>query len=172
MEAKPCKLCSKPRYSVLSWCWTHYRARETEKRQAKLLRAKERKDRRKEKKENSFPVLKRRLDKVFSEHVRRKAADPNGNITCVCCGNNLHWKQAQAMHYISRSKLATRWSLGNVYAGDYRCNIALKGNYPAFTRFLLEEFGAGHLKNLIAEGEKIVKFTPETLKALIKQYSL
>ena len=39
--------------------------------------------------------LKKKLDKVFSEYIRRRNADHLGFITCFTCGVKRHWKENQ-----------------------------------------------------------------------------
>ena len=138
---------------------------------AKLARKKERSLRKKEKKANSPSKLRKELDRVFSIHIRKSSADKMGVITCVCCGSRMAWQLAQNMHYNGRAKMNTRWDEENCYAGCMRCNVFLNGNYPAFTRYLLELKGEEWLKNLIRRGEQVRKWNTADLKALISKYS-
>lgn len=45
-----------------------------------------------------------------------------------------------------------------------------KGNYPAYTAFLLDEIGEEKLKNLIKKGQEVRKFTADELQQLIDSY--
>ena len=47
-----------------------------------------------------------KLDKVFSEYIRRRYAK-NDIATCVTCGKKDHWKKLQAGHFMSRKHYAT-----------------------------------------------------------------
>ena len=170
-KVKPCKRCNKQRYANLSFCFQHYRQMAKEKRLLSLAKKKERSLRKKEKKANSPKVLKKELDRVFSIYIRQRASDPQGNIICVACYRTLPWQEAQNMHYNGRAKMNTRWDEENCYAGCMRCNVFLNGNYPAFTRYLLDLKGEEWLKNLIRKGEQVRKWTPEDLKTLISKYS-
>ena len=119
----------------------------------------------------SFSKLKKELDRVFSLYIRRRAADFKGYITCVCCGKKILWQEAQNMHYNSRSKLNTRWDVRNCHPGGYECNVARNGNYPAYTKYLLNNYGHEWLTRLIEDGEKLRKFTPQEMQEMIKKYN-
>lgn len=171
-STKKCKneQCNKTRYANLSLCFQHYRQMEKEKRLLSLQRKKERKEKQKERKANSPKRLKAELDRVFSIFIRRSSADKNGNIVCVCCGRTLPWNEAQNMHYISRANMNTRWDDQNCFAGCIGCNVFKNGNYPAFTKYLLNTYGESFLKGLISKGEKIRHWTPKELKDEIEKY--
>lgn len=124
----------------------------------------------KEKRENNTRLLKKKLDVVFSDYVRRKSADGTGMITCPCCNVKIHWTKAQNMHYNGRAKMSTRYDEINCYAGCMRCNVMLNGNYPAFTAYLLNAYGEKWLQELIAKGNQIRQWTAPELKELIKYY--
>ena len=67
--------------------------------------------------------LKKKLDKVFSEFIRRRNADHLGFINCFTCGVKKHWKEQQAGHFQSRSHHSTRWDEVNVQVQCIKCNI-------------------------------------------------
>ncbi len=171
MNIKKCKQCNKykrlPNISLCNVCW---RGKEKQKRLAKLARKKERKLKQKEKKANSPKKLKAELDRIFSLYIRRRAADKQGNIVCVCCGRTLPWQEAQNMHYISRANMNTRWDTQNCFPGCIGCNVFKNGNYPAFTKYLLDTYGEHFLKGLIWKGEQIKQWRPEELKEMIEKY--
>ena len=43
--------------------------------------------------------LKKKLDKIFSEFIRRRNADHLGRVKCFTCGVEKHWKEQQAGHF-------------------------------------------------------------------------
>ena len=161
---KTCKICSSKRYAAFSLCFKHHfekiRKRKEEKKLKKMA-----------KKENNPRLLKKKLDIIFSQYIRRRVADKNGKITCVCCKAILNWQDAQNMHYVGRANLSTRWDERNCNAGCMRCNVFLNGNYPQYTAYLLEQYGEEWLKRLIVDGKRIKKWTVEELKAMIEKYS-
>lgn len=120
--------------------------------------------------EQSKKNLRNTLDKLFSIYIRKRDSDVRGNVACYCCYKSIPWQEAQCMHYNSRAKMNTRWDERNCYAGCVGCNVFLHGAYPAFTQHLLVRFGERWLHQLIDDGDKIKKWTPEELKTLIKKY--
>lgn len=172
-KVKSCKLCPKPRLGNLSLCSGCWRTREREKRAKKKEVLLLRKAKSKERKANSFKTLKKTLDKVFSEYVRRRAVIKGsyGKIRCVCCGVLIEWKKAQNMHYVGRADMNTRWDLRNCKAGCMRCNVMLNGNYPAYTKYLLDTYGVDWLNQLILDGRKIKQWTVFELKSEIEKYT-
>ena len=167
-KAKHCKTCGdvlKTMAVSTKLCIRCFRQMAKEKRLLSLAR-------KKEKKANSPSKLRKELDRVFSIHIRKSSADKMGVITCVCCGSRMAWQLAQNMHYNGRAKMNTRWDEENCYAGCMRCNVFLNGNYPAFTRYLLDLKGEKWLKELIRRGEQVRKWKPEDLKNLIEKYTV
>ncbi|NBQ17666.1 recombinase, partial [bacterium] len=43
-------------------------------------------------KKRSLSTVKKELDRVFSEFIRKRDADLDGYITCVSCKKKVHWK--------------------------------------------------------------------------------
>ena len=110
-------------------------------------------------KKKTTSQLKRELDKLFSEWVRRSNADKNGVCTCYC-GTRSHWSLMQNSHYISRSCLALRYDERNVFPACVSCNIFKSGNLPAYSIFLEEKFGQGIIQQLVKESRAITKNFP------------
>ena len=81
-------------------------------------------------------ALVKKLDKVFSEYIRRR----NGEMaTCVTCGKVAHWKEMQAGHFMSRRHRATRWHEDNVQVQCVKCNMFGQGEQYKFGLWLGEE---------------------------------
>ena len=114
--------------------------------------------------------LKGKLDEVFSEYIRRRSADFGGYVRCVCCGKTYHWKEIQNGHYNTRSKLSTRFDERNCHPCCVSCNVFKNGNYPAYTKYLLDNYGEKWLKELIADGEKTAKYTEKDYQDKINEY--
>ena len=74
--------------------------------------------------------LEDKLDKVFSELVRRSRADAHGQVACYTCGQVRHWKEMHAGHYLSRRNKATRWHHDNARPQCPGCNRFGKVNGP------------------------------------------
>lgn len=92
------------------------------------------------KKSTPFPILKERLDDVFSELIRLTHADDNGMVTCIDgCGRSGHWKDFDCGHFADRDNLPTRWHLDNCRPQAQYCNRKEKGKRYEFGRALNAE---------------------------------
>lgn len=91
--------------------------------------------------------LKKNLDRVCSEYVRRSYADWQGNVRCYTCDKQFHWKYTQCGHYVSRTYNNLRWDLRNLRPQCYSCNVMKRGNMDEFA-FRLEQETPGILKEL------------------------
>ena len=101
-------------------------------------------------KKKSISQLKKQLDKIFSIYIRLREATPEGYVKCFTCDKVSHYKIGiHAGHFMSRSRLATRWHEdGNVMPQCYRCNIHLSGNQYIYSLRLDERYGEGTAKKL------------------------
>ena len=110
------------------------------------------------------------LDRVFSIWYRQSQADKNGNVECYTCSKVMHWKEIQTGHFFTRATQATRWDEANVRPQDYRCNVALNGNYITFTRKMLSEIGKEALDELEHQSLNGEKISTPDLRELIEYY--
>lgn len=120
-----------------------------------------------------------KLDKVFSEFIRRR----NGDMAkCVTCGKIAPWQKMQCGHYESRGKKTTRWDEQNSHVQCYRCNVILSGNYPSYARFMVEKYGKDILEILairsaqskhysLSELELLIQYFEEQLAAVVRKVS-
>lgn len=113
----------------------------------------------------------KKLDTVFSQYIRLRNADHAGYATCVTCGVSKPWKEQQCGHYESRGKYGTRWDEKNCHVQCYRCNVALKGNYPAYARYLVRTFGETILDELELRSNQSPGFSIGELMLLIDHYT-
>ena len=81
-------------------------------------------------------ALVKKLDKVFSEYIRRRHGEM---ATCVTCGKVAHWKEMQAGHFMSRRHRATRWHEDNVQVQCVKCNMFGQGEQYKFGLWLGDE---------------------------------
>lgn len=114
--------------------------------------------------------LRDKLDKVFSEYIRRKDADQNGYVKCYTSGKFFHWKDIQCGHFISRRHLSTRWTEKNAKPQSVSENIFNQGNGPVFARKLVEEYGPGILEELEIKKNNACKMGKFEYEILIKEY--
>lgn len=121
-------------------------------------------------KKKTIGKVKKELDRVFSIYIRQKYMDHRGYVACVCCGVVKHWTEMQNGHYASRANYMTRYDEDNCWPCCMRCNIFKKGNYPAFTDFLLRKFSVTWLQNLVKRSTVIKKWTIGELEELLNFY--
>ena len=106
-----------------------------------------------------------KLDKVFSEYIRRKDAK-NDIATCVTCGKKDHWKKLQNGHFMSRKHYATRWDEDNVGVQCSACNVFRYGEQYLFAKYL----GTEKADMLLNKSRKTVKFPDWEIQEMIDLY--
>lgn len=114
--------------------------------------------------------LKKELDKVFSEFIRLKSVDKYGRARCVTCNCVKNWKELQCGHFNKRSLSNTRYDEENNHVQCVGCNVFKNGNYPEYTKFLLDTIGEKKLLELIKRGREIKRFTSKELYEKIIYY--
>ena len=114
--------------------------------------------------------LKKKLDKIFSEFIRRRNADHLGFITCFTCGVKKHWKEQQAGHFQSRSHHSTRWDEVNVQVQCIKCNMFRQGEQYKFGLYLDERYVKRTAKELEQRAKTIVKINRVDYEEAITRY--
>ena len=118
-------------------------------------------------KPQSFPVLKRKLWKIFSEYVRRRDKG-----ICFTCGNKKRWQDQDAGHYIARSigGMGLFFEEKNVHCQCTACNRFRHGNLVEYSLELRRKYGNTILEELAYKKKKITKFTTKDLEVLMGYY--
>ena len=116
-------------------------------------------------------TLTKSLDAIFSRWIRARESS-NGMNRCVSCGRLLPLTDLQCGHYVSRANRSTRWDEMNCWPQCPACNIFKGGNYPEYTKYLLERFGEKFVTDLVKKGREIKKFTRMDLENLINKYKV
>lgn len=111
-----------------------------------------------------------RADKIFSEYIRKRYADPNGNVICFTCGKRDFWKNMDAGHFQSRKHYATRWNETNVQVQCKGCNVFRYGEQYKFGVNLDAKVGKGTAEMLLTLSRRIMKYTDAELLELIDFY--
>lgn len=124
----------------------------------------------KKKKLKSLSFLCKKLDKVFSEYIRRKDADGRGFVKCFTCMNKKHWKEMQCGHFISRRHYNTRWDVMNCKPQDAACNIFNQGNAPMFALGLQKLYGEGIIEELVFKKNITLKMNRFLYELMIEEY--
>lgn len=118
------------------------------------------------------PDLKTKLDRIFSEFIRLRDANPAGYTRCISCGKLVPWKQADCGHFVNRSHMATRFNEKNCNAQCHTCNRFDEGNNIGYTEGLIKKYGPGIITELRVLKSQISKLSEFEYKVLIKEYTL
>lgn len=105
----------------------------------------------------SLAKLKKELDHYFSQFIRLKHADKDGNEPCYTCGKVKHWKEQQCGHFISRQYLVTRWNEDNCRPQCAGCNLFGNGQLLDFEENLKRELGEEHVELMKKSRHAILK---------------
>ena len=70
-------------------------------------------------------TLIRKLDRIFSEYIRKRDTNHKGQVECISCQKTFQYKEVDAGHFISRKYLRTRWDEKNVHGQCRRCKIKM-----------------------------------------------
>ena len=115
----------------------------------------------------SRPLIKK-LDKVFSEYVRKRDS-LDGHFTCCSCGQRKPYALADAGHFINRRWMALRWDERNVHAQCSSCNRFDEGNLIGYYRFMLSKYGQDII-DMLESLKTPYKWSDGELDILIKDY--
>lgn len=117
----------------------------------------------------SKPKLKGVAWEMFSVLTRAEDFVRNGGFCCcVTCGKTFGFRESQAGHFIPRGFAKWSFSHDNVHVQDYQCNIAMKGNYPAYRDFMVSRYGKDHVESMEALRHEMVKRSSEDWVGLIE----
>jgi hypothetical protein len=112
----------------------------------------------------------KKLDKVFSQYIRKRFA-VNEIAKCVTCGKQAHWKELQAGHFMSRKHYSTRWDETNVQVQCSGCNVFRYGEQFKFGMYLEDAYEKGIAEALQNKSREIAKFSDIHLKEMIEYYN-
>lgn len=110
------------------------------------------------------------LDNIFSEYVRLRDADQYGMIRCISCGKRVHWKQADAGHYVGRANMNLRYDGNNVNAQCVICNRFRSGNLKKYKRGLIIKYGRFIIDYLENKKSEVRQFSDYEIELLSSYY--
>ena len=113
--------------------------------------------------------LEKKLDKIFSEYIRRKNA-VNGLVRCCTCGKQMDWKSAHTGHFMSRRYKSTRYDEKNVDVQCPGCNTFNQGRQFEFGQFLDQKYGKGTARSMLRKSKMLCKRNRYDLEVLIEKY--
>lgn len=117
-------------------------------------------------------VLKKKAWSVVSRYVRITSADADGNCQCYTCEKVYPWKKMQAGHGIGGRNNAVLFDLRLIRPQCVGCNIFARGRYQVFIPRLITELGAKVFMKMAEDANRIVKYTDEDYKNIIKKYTI
>ena len=115
-------------------------------------------------------TLEKKLDKIFSEYVRRKNADHIGLVRCCTCNKIDHWKNMHLGHFMSRRYKSTRLHENNVDVQCPGCNTFNQGRQFEMAKHLDEKHGHGTADLMLQMSKMICKRDRYDLEVLIEEY--
>jgi 5-methylcytosine-specific restriction endonuclease McrA len=110
------------------------------------------------------------LDRIFSEYIRRRDSDENGYGRCISCGKIVHWKDADAGHFVNRAHMALRYDEKNVNLQCRSCNRFDEGNSIGYSEGLVRKYGPEVLDYLKIKKHNLCKFGKFEIDLLKKEY--
>jgi hypothetical protein len=119
-------------------------------------------------KKPTLAALKAKMDKVWSEWVRRKDAR-GGLATCVTCSAVAPWKNMQCGHFVSRVHLATRFLEQNTAVQCYSCNVLRSGNYVEYAVWMEANWGWQTIRDLRDLKHTTVKYSRSDYETMIEE---
>jgi len=105
--------------------------------------------------------LKAKLDKLFSEYIRKRDSDHRGICKCISCGKEApaFGGSTHAGHLFSRRYLATRFDEKNVNSQCAYCNTFLNGNQYLASKGVDKKWGEGTVDELESRIHTTVKLS-------------
>lgn len=194
IQRKPCK-CGKCGRMPTIGCQGYHHDCNAEKKQELIDRVKKRNALKRDsgsirklikpdKRIESKSELLQRADKLFSQYIRNRDSDKNGNVACVCCGKiyNVSDKDKegnliiQNLHFIDRDVYSLRFSEDNCKSGCTWCNFDMFKNkkgtaWKQYRDYLVATFGENEVAEMELQHRKINKLELTELKNIIKHYS-
>jgi len=118
----------------------------------------------------TLSALEKKLDKIFSEYIRRKNADHGGTVDCCTCGKLFYWKDVDAGHFVKRQHRSIRWDERNVHPQCTRCNHFMGGRQDDYAQFIIRKYGQTVFDELMLLKYRSVKHTRADLNDMIELY--
>ena len=121
-------------------------------------------------KKKTVTSCKKRADRLFSEIVRRSAADDDGYAKCVTCEAWDDWHRMDAGHYESRRHNMTRFDKRNVKIQCRTCNRYEEGRKYEFGKHLVSIYGEDIIDELRTLAHTTKRFTVDELEEIITEF--
>lgn len=113
-----------------------------------------------------------KLDKIFSEYIRRRDADENGNVKCCTCPTVQHWKEMDCGHWRLRGNMATRFNENNSHSQCKVCNGSVNGMWDDHKNYIILRYGLNVAHELYLLSKQTRKFMQFEIDEMVKDYKL
>jgi len=110
-------------------------------------------------KKPSRKTLIKKLDRVFSEYIRKRDTDSKGYGLCCTCAKRIHYKEGHAGHFMSRRHYSTRWDEENVNLQCSGCNTFRGGEQYKFALFLNDKYKTDKATELLIKSRESAKYS-------------
>jgi len=117
-----------------------------------------------------------KLDKALSDYVRKSNADEFGQVNCFTCTARKNWKLLECGHFITRSKMSTRWlykpeeGMVNMMPQCKQCNLT-GGQQYLFAKRLDVIYGEGTADKILRKSNETTKFSIAELQEMTAYYN-
>lgn len=115
-------------------------------------------------------LAKKKADKYFSLYIRMRDADHRGLVKCCTSGKVLHWKEADAGHYISRRFESTRYDPRNCHTQSKQENRFHNGNQLAHQKYIQNRYGHDVAEELYQKSLMTCKRTKADYEFIAEEY--
>ena len=112
----------------------------------------------------------RKIDKVFSEYIRKRDSNKDGYGLCCTCAKKIHYKDAHAGHFMSRRHYATRWDEENVALQCAGCNTFRGGEQYKFALYLNDKYKCDKATELLVKSRESNKLSILDLEKIYLHY--
>lgn len=106
-------------------------------------------------------------DKWVSLFVRLNAADQNGTVRCISCGEKIWYLDADCCHFEDRDNMATRFYLPNLAPGCAPCN---RFDHYEHLKAWRDKMTSEQENDLNQRAHSLMKFTRPELEELISDF--
>jgi len=124
----------------------------------------------KKKRKDTVSSLTRKLDKLFSQYIRMRDTDENGNGHCCTCDKSLHYKEGHCGHFMKRGRKTTRWNNLNCALQCPGCNTYRDGEQFKFSIYIDKLHGKGIAKAMLDRSKMDWKPGLNELRNYIEHY--
>lgn len=117
-------------------------------------------------KQKSIAALKKYIrGKYFNKYIRLRDSHDE-YITCITCGDKVHWKEANAGHF----QHGLDFVEDNQHGQCVRCNMYLSGNLDRYTLWMIDKYGRERVDELIFMAKNRPKYSRSELEEIKEIY--